>query len=543
MIKPTKGPDIPIGEDATSRELAHALGGEHRCCTPAEAEAFFCAGLAPQSLSYRVMAAAAGGDARGLETLLARGDVLPDFANGNGISPLMAAAVRGQAEAVSLLAAHPLVNLRRQNPDGWTALHFAAWAREAESLRRLLRHKAPAETRTERGATAFDLASPPLRAIFLADPAARRALRRFELPTAPGAEQPVHQKLPDEAPAQPQAAEEPKAAEKPEDRPVREAFFRALTGVALDANRDGPSRRHLAKKLAKLPEADFAAALAAAETAMRPLDWAVVFTAAAAENNTPVMRLLHDRFLFDNRLLERAVYFALEAGDHRDAVHHLLLWGADPASRAPAGLMPTGKTLRNRAFELRRAGCCEEMVLWAKAPCSEKEFSAYAHRAVLFGEDDATFRETQQLAIWRRAFKGLGAKKLKAAFATAAAKQDISAVMAAYAEARRDRLLRGKLELDRAAGGSAIAIALRHERYEFAQLAIADGYRLAEADGAAMTELRKHGTKKALQFAEDHLSGKMPVLRVEDTGKAQRSRLRALATPIHGMGRFGMPPC
>ncbi len=112
---------------------------------------FFLGNIPDGSLAAQVMRAAADGHTGYLANLLHRMDVLPDFINMHGITPLMAAAARGHAEIVELLAAHPLVNLGRQTPDGWTALHYAAHFGQEAAVRSLIAHHAPLDVAMKSG--------------------------------------------------------------------------------------------------------------------------------------------------------------------------------------------------------------------------------------------------------------------------------------------------------------------------------------------------------------------------------------------------------
>jgi hypothetical protein len=126
---------------------------------PKQALYGLCAGFSHESLPQQVMTAAASGNASALGKLLARPDVLPDFCNFDGVTPLMAAAGRGHTAVVEMLAAHPLVNVGRQDEKGWTALHYAAALRNDGAAAALLKHRAPPEAQTADGKTALDIAA------------------------------------------------------------------------------------------------------------------------------------------------------------------------------------------------------------------------------------------------------------------------------------------------------------------------------------------------------------------------------------------------
>jgi hypothetical protein len=188
---------------------------------------------------------------------------------------------------------------------------------------------------------------------------------------------------------------------------------------------------------------------------------------------------------------------ALAQGDQRDVAHHLALWGADPAAAYELMDQPVAPSLIEAAFRNNRAGAFEEMVLWHSEGLSTP-----------------------------------AADKLRVP-------GDVNGVMAGYAEARGDRFLRGNVEVTKAAGGGAIAVALRHEKYEFARLLIAEGFALKDSPEHLRAELRLHGTAKAKQFAEEHLSGKMKVISVPDVGRKRRSEIQILTFPGF-RGHYGM---
>ncbi len=119
---------------------------------------FFCAGLDDKSPAVKIMAAIYLGEHAELKSLLARNDVLPDFENSYGISPLMVAAARNNATATTLICLQPLVLLDRKSKSGFTALHYAAWRDAAQSAAVLLQHGADFDLKTRTGETAFQFA-------------------------------------------------------------------------------------------------------------------------------------------------------------------------------------------------------------------------------------------------------------------------------------------------------------------------------------------------------------------------------------------------
>ncbi len=107
--------------------------------------------------------------------------------------------------------------------------------------------------------------------------------------------------------------------------------------------------------------------------------------------------------------------------------------------------------------------------------------------------------------------------------------------MAAYAEARVDRLLRGAFKMDHRAGGNAIAVALLNKRYTFARKLIADGYHLADASDELARRVLNQASAHGKKLAEDHLSGRMQAVDVEKISPPRPQHGAATYMPMPGM--------
>lgn len=517
---------------------AFAINDLRKTGKSAHSDDLFCDGLAPDGAAALVMAAAVQGDAARLSVLLSDPKILPDFANAHGITPLMAASARGHAAVVELLAAHPLVNTGRASRDGWTALHYAAWFDEGRAADALIAHHAPFDVATKGGASPFDLArGKPVENVFWENRDFARAMRQ---------QHPEHPKFnPAPAPEAMAEALAPAAAEPapPERDALKDAFFNAVTAVGLEWKM-APGmnvKGALAEKFAFMKKDELAETYKTIRGTGAAFDWSGVFVKAAGAGNIEALRFLHNELLFDQYTLNRALSAAVRTGDHRDAAHHLVLWGADPAAPFEGGGWLERLSLFEAAFRTERAGIFEELILWR----GERLAKADAQRLDNFALrlDNHGFEMKKSLALYqkKREIKKMRAGDLKQLFNEAAADADIATLLAAYAEGREDRLFRGRVEFSKQDGGNAIAVALLSERYEFARMLVADGYHLKDATSFLRGDLEVAGTTKAKQFAKDHLSGKMQVEPVEDVGRAKRAELRILAAgPIIGGARYGM---
>lgn len=521
-------------------------------------------GIAPGSSAALMMQAAFDGNAARMAMLLEKGDTLPGFTNDHGFTPLMVAAARGHAQVVEVLAVHPLTDLGRQHRGGWTALHFAARFGHAKTVASLLAHHAPLGLKTREGKMAHELAEEEeTQNVFRES----RNFIRFMKDKAPVNTRP----LPPQKQEQAQEAEETEK-EGQKDDPVKGTFIRVLTAVGLEM-KEKPGmnvRARLNEKMAEMDEASFRDAFGAIKATKVKYDWEDVFIKAARAGNTPVMSILQDHAHFEGRALTRALSAAIEDHDQRDAVHHLMMWGADPDASFEAGGKVHKTSILRRAFTAKRAGAFEEMVLWggllggvAVFDDFEKKTKmsltlAQVSRIRIEGQRAPGAKEKLATALkianenklqfaiqlWRktRELKGTRSKKLKNIFNEAARQDNIGVLMASYAEARRSRLFRGKVEMDAEAGGNAMVCAIMHRRYEFARMLAADGYRIQDAALDKRFELEEKGSARMKSLAHSFMTAKEKPKPIEEIGRVKLSAAdAALYTGgMYGMGRFGM---
>jgi len=262
-------------------------------------------------------------------------------------------------------------------------------------------------------------------------------------------------------------------------------------------------------------------------------DWSGTFMLAAGKGNTAVMRYLHDEMLFDQRTLNQALSAVVATGDMRDAAHHLALWGANPAAPYEINGVMAAPTIFDAVIKQRRFGIAEELAQWRFEGITPEQMERFTHCANLHLTKDAT-----NIHWSRREARKMRGGKLSIAFRKALDDTDVAGVMADYAEARRDRFLRGNVTLTKSDGGGALALALRHDKFEFARLLVAEGYSLADASAPLREDLRRHGSDAAQQFAADQLSGKLQVPNVPDVGRRRRSEIQILSMPRPG--HYGM---
>ena len=487
-------------------------------------------GIAPESMASAIMAIALSSETPDnraqLRILLQNSACLPDFAGPTGKTPLMAAAARGNAGALEILASHPLVALDRQDKMGWTALHYAAAAGNDNCVRILLSHRATHSLSAKDGRTPVEVAENT--AVEDAFWENRDFARHMKVHA------PDHPKF--QPPPEPMAAETPALAAPlpapaapPEADPLKDAFFRAVTSVGLEwkLNPGVNVRTALIEKMIAMNGAEFAQSYKTIKSTGAAFDWPRVFIKAAGAGNTAVLRALQDDIFFDQRTINQALSAAVAAGDLRDVAHHLALWGAEPDAHYELGGQLAGSSIIDVAFANKRTGIFEELVTWRGDMISKSHAGAFRLLA-----QPKTSRAGMLPAIdvleKRLEFKKMRGSKLKNAFNAAVDTGQISGTMAGYAEARRDRFLRGSIEVSKETGGGAIAVALRHEKYEFARLLIAEGFSLSDAHLHLRADLRLNGTAKAKQFADEHLSGKMNVISVPDVGRKRRSEIHIL---------------
>ena len=529
---------------------------------------FLLQGLSPGSSAALMMEAAFDGNAGRMKTLLDKGDTLPDFENALGFTPMMIAAARGNASVVETLAAHPLADLGRQHRNGWTALHFAARFGHVKTVSSLLSHFAPLDLKTRDGKMAHELAEGlATEKTFWENRHFLRFIKSKE-PANPRLLSPQQEAKEEEQAPQEQQPQQPKG----EAEPVKGAFIRAIAAIAIEM-KEKPGmnvRAQLNEKLAGMDEATFNDAFKTIKSTKLKYDWEDVFIRAAGAGNTTVMSTLQEHFHFEGRALTRALSAAIATSDQRDAVHHLLMWGAD----ADASLEIDGKkhntAIHRYAFIQKRTGAFEEMVLWGGLLGGITAFDDYEKKAKM----NLTLRQVSRIRIqgqkapsnkerllnalkeadekklifaiqlWRkkRELKGTRSKKLKNIFNAAVQQQNIGVIMAAYAEARQNRIFRGKVEMDRQAAGNAMATALMAKRYEFARMLAADGYRLQDATPDRRFMLDEKSSKKAKELARIFMTAKEKPKPIEEIGKIKLTAAdAALYTGgMYGMGRFGM---
>jgi len=485
----------------------------------------FTQGLAEGSTASRIMRAAVTGDAAVMKALLAQPDALPDFANAEGITPLMVAAARGHAPVVEMLAAHPLVNLARADTRGWTALHVAAALQQPAPLKILLDHQAPFSLTNIDGKTAFDLAAGgPAEEIFWQDRVFARSRKRPETPQ----------------PAAPAPA-------APAGDGLRDTLYNAALNVGLKWPVNAADRKEqqalYALELGKLPLAEFKAAFTRVRDADETFDWRAAFFGAARHNNPEVMTFLQEKYMYQQDVLNGALGLAVEAGDHREAAHHLLRWGAEPTAR----LRPdSAQTIHGFAFDNLRVGCFEEIVLISRRPLPVDVTINYQTAAFRFGWEaprstvepetqlaekplgkilqDNVFKACQErlkaatAGLSRHKHKGLGTKKLREQFNAAAERKDFLEVMAVYIEARTDRFFRGSVALSDENGGTALALALLHDRMTFARMLAGDGYKLQHAAPELRRKIEESGSAEAKAFAAAERAGTLDIKPIDTVG-------------------------
>jgi len=517
-------------------------------------------GIDEASPAYLVMRAAVTGDVAALNSALAQPHALPDFANDDGISPLMVAAARGHVAVVDALAAHPLVNLARADDRGWTALHFAAWLNRPDTVTALLAHHAPPLQKNTDGKTPFDLAKGhDAEEAFWQDRNFARLVKR----PAPVVEQkPVEA----EAPALKAAPAAAPAAPTPQAPGLKDAFIKAITDVSLEWQKDPRLnvRRRVHEELAKLDAPTCSEMQKSLGDLQDRLDWKLVFIEAARIGNTNLMCHLHNQNFFQADILNRALAATIEGGDNRDAAHHLLRWRAEPNAALPVEGVRGDVTLHRAAYLLARSGIFEEMMTFAGPSIPEKDILEYSRSAsmkALWMSIDKIMKPgsmtpTQiarvkqvagaanktisalEIQAERQSVKGMRTKPLREKFNAAVEEGKIARVMAAYVESREDRFFRGMVEFDSRSTGGAIAVALLHEKYEFARMLIADGHSMNNAPMWLRHKLDDKGTEKAKQFAADHMSGKLKPVSITSVGRMRANDV--MVYPMYGRGYYGI---
>ncbi|MDE1151335.1 MAG: ankyrin repeat domain-containing protein [Micavibrio sp.] len=511
-------------------------------------------GIDEQSAAYGVMRAAVTGDVAALKAALAQPNALPDFANSDGISPLMVAAARGNDAVVDVLAAHPLVNLARVDDRGWTALHFAAWLDHAGAAKILLDHHAPPLQQNHSGHTAFDKASGhSTEGVFWQD---RNFARIMKRPAAQVEEtvKPVPAPVP--------AALRP----APEEARLDASFMQQIKALTEEwhSNPQSDAQARFTTLVAGLPVPQFKILQKAIEKEQAGFDWRAFFIEAARLNNTSLMCHLQGQSLYQVDVLNRALGAAIEAGDNRDAAHHLLRWRAEATAVLDVKGVRSSMTLHRAAYILSRSGIFEEMMTFAGNSLPEKDILEYGRNAkmesmlkhlhAIMVKGSVTPAQKKRFEVQsviadktlvsldvqaqRQQVKGMRSKPLREKFNMAVEQGQLTQVIAAYVESREDRFFRGVVDLDTRAGGGAVAVALLHERYEFARMLITDGHHLQHAPMWLRHKLDDKGTDKAKQFAADHLSGKLKLENISTVGRTRAAD--AIFYPMYGRGYYGI---
>ena len=480
-------------------------------------------GLAEGSTAAKIMRAALTGDASALQSLLAKPEALPDFANEHGITPLMVAAARGHANIVEALTAHPLVNLSRSTPDGWTALHVASALNQSATAKVLLQHHASFNLATTSRQSAFDLAvGQPVEEIFWQD---RNFARSRKRPMPLQTPQPASVPAPDDG--------------------LKKAFYDALLGIGLTGTRGEAGnilQNNYAMAMGALTLPQFKAAYEKIIALGHELDWRLVFFSAVKKGNTQVMCFLHDKRLFEMPVLSGALALSVDTGDDRNVVHHLLRWGASPHAKALSG----GGAVYEAAFAKMRTGAFAEMAALSRDPLPKDELTQF-HRLATRRSYMAAFRvigrkgrldrenvekirtdaeaakhfamiRALRAGLLRRDLKGVSSKTLNVHFNNAAAGSDILQAMAVYAEGRTDRFFRGMVSFSPEAGAKVLALALQQNEFTFARMMAGDGYALKNAPASVLEKLEKNGSEAARKFAADHLAGRHAYKPLENVG-------------------------
>ncbi|MDI1228279.1 MAG: ankyrin repeat domain-containing protein [bacterium] len=495
-------------------------------------------GLSGNSRAQQFMLAAANNNVLSLTLFLPQHDILPDFTNRNGFSPLMAAAALGAAQTLEMLASHPLVRLARADEEGWTALHYAAYLNQREAVAILLKHHAPADAVTTKGLIAFDLGDEETQKVFLQNSAFKRFLKLRN---------PEHPLL---SPAPPVA--EAVDAQEPEiQRPVlTETFYDALKDIGLAIQKGSTVTAHeqLNAKLAKMDTYNLNKAYRSiAQTGVK-YDWDDVFIRAAGAGNTAAMVFLQDEIFFEQRVLNRALWQAAVTGQ-RNAAHHLMLWEADPLfSQKLANGVPS--TAIDLAWQRRHTGVIEEMALWSDVKKTAPAIERYLHevrgsmtrvvsgtRAPKRKTDDDLFMPLISLSAMltrREELARGGISQLTSAFARVTGSGNITEILATYAESQRPRFLRGKTTLDAKSGAAAMGWALVHERVEFARKLAADGYKFAQMPESLQQKALQSKSEAARDLARELLINTTYYPRIEETGKRSTSpsAIRQLRTGL-----------
>jgi hypothetical protein len=522
---------------------------------------FFCRDLPPKSAAYKIMAAVVKDDHHTLRQLLTDPANLPDFVNGNGVSPVMVAAARGNIMCLEILAAHPLVNLQRETPAGWTALHYAAHLHQVEAIQSLLKHFADYTKRNKFGEIAFDLAKgETVQNAFWQHKDFVRYMKKLK---------PEHPRFTPKN-ATPAAAEEKATAVPAEDK-LRLDFVASAARIALTAQNGLRIKiiDEVVKQLDTITSQDLMACcrtLTEAENdtpqAKNVFDWNRLFIETAksgrADLIAPLAKYLE---IEDQKILNSALYHCLRVTDAPDAVAMLLQLGADPLAKAPAPFMTDSKDniIAFKAFESRRPEAFRQICLWTdKLPHwkNNKEhlqsnMRLWHGRSFQVNDPVKTeqIKHKMNIAIdlhdQRQYFGGMSARGLIEHLDDALEANAKNVIAAIYAESHVPRLLRDNIIFTKDTGAHIMAAMLSAGDTTSAKRLVADGYHLKHAlrsDALQTIEKLKNGKygEAAKAFTLAHLDGTLVIPKVETPADRMRdlAEIAARTPTISGRGGF-----
>ncbi len=521
---------------------------------------FFCRDLSPKSAAYKIMAAVVKDDRHSLQQLLSDPANLPDFVNGNGVSPVMVAAARGNIMCLEILAAHPLVNLQRETPAGWTALHYAAHLHQVEAIQSLLKHFADYTKRNKFGEIAFDLAKgETVQNAFWQHKDFVRYMKKLK---------PEHPRFtPKDAP--PKAAEEKATAVPAEDK-LRLDFVASAARMALtQENVRYKVTKEIVKQLDSITPDELMACcriLRDVENdtpqAPRGFDWDVLFIETAKSGRAELIApLAKFAAIEDRETLDMALYHCLRVKDAPEAVAVLLQLGADPKTKAPAAFMSNDKDniIAYKAFEARRPEAFRQICLWTDNLPHWKKSKERLQSAMRLWhgrtfqvndpEGTAQLKHKMNTAIdlhdLREKYSGIAPQTLHVLMDAALKVDNTNVVATLYAESRVHRLLRGIVSFTADTGAHIMATVLTAGDTTLAKRMVADGYdlRFARSDAAQqiIDDLKagKHGAA-AKAFTIAHLDGTLTIPKVETPADRQRALadIAARIPTVSGRGGF-----
>lgn len=521
---------------------------------------FFCADLPPKSAAYKIMAAVVKDDYQALRQLLADPANLPDFVNGNGVSPVMVAAARGSMMTLEILAQHPLVNLQRETRAGWTALHYAAALHQQEAITCLLKHYADYTQPNRYGEIPFDLAQGgKTQEAFWQHKDFTRYMQKLR---------PTHPRFApkDAAPKSAAAKNTPPAEDK-----LRLDFIASAARIALTGH--STIRVKITAEIIKQMDTitpqelmDCCNVLRTAENdvpqAKNGFDWNALFIATAKSGRDElIVPLATFMQLDDQKTLNEALYQCLRTGDAPAAVSALLQMGADPTAKAPAAFLQGSKDqiIAFKAFEARRPEAFRQICLWAhglphwKKNKEHLQFDMRLWQGRTFQinnpekaeEQKKKFHAAIDLYDQRQKLRGHSMASLSAQLNMAL---DIGAhdtVAAVYAEARSSHMRNNKTVFTNETGAHLLADVLSNGDIATAKRLIADGYHLLHATRPQVLEtitfLKQGDFGADLQkFTQAHLDGTLYVPKIETPQDRARelARIAAMTPQISGRGFF-----